>query len=122
MENWPNVSNYTVELICMSEGLSTLYPSYSIGPCNLAAGIIDAEAAEEIAAYPNPTYGLLRITTTESISRVEVTDILGNLLISKNDVRNNSCELDLSALAADIYFVRLADAKGNYTVKKIVKQ
>jgi len=122
MENWPNVSNYTVELICMSEGLSTLYPSYSIGPCNLAAGITDAEPADEITMYPNPTYGMLRITTTESISRVEVTDILGNLLISKNDVRNNSCELDLSALAADIYFVRLADSKGNYTVKKIVKQ
>jgi hypothetical protein len=122
MENWPNVSNYTIELICMSEGLATLYPSYSIGPCNLAAGIAEADQEEEIAMYPNPTGGLLQITATQSISRVEVMDILGNILISKNNAGNNSCELDLSGLAADIYFVRMEDAKGNYYVKKIVKQ
>ncbi|MCW3103179.1 MAG: hypothetical protein JWO09_1619 [Bacteroidetes bacterium] len=119
---WANVSYFYSNLDCMSQDDTTIYPSYSAGGCSLTAGISAPLQAEEIAMYPNPTGGLLQITTTQLISRVKVTDILGNILISKNNVGNISCELDLSGLAADLYFVRMEDAKGNYYVKKIVKQ
>lgn len=120
-ENWPNVSMYTSELMCMSEGNTTLYPSYSIGPCSLSVGVKEEEEPDHTLIYPNPGMGKFQISSNKKIITIEVSDMLGRI-IYRSEVNGIFSEIDLSAFPANIYFVKLTDAKKSYAVKKIVKE
>ena len=43
-------------------------------------------------------------------------------IIYRSEIKNKSTEVDLSDKKSGIYFVRLVDVKGDYFVKKIVKE
>ena len=69
-----------------------------------------------ISIYPNPTTGLLNITSGEqNIQLVSIYSLSGAKMFSTQDTI-----LDISHLAAGIYFVRITTNKGMIT-KKIVK-
>ena len=71
--------------------------------------------------YPNPTTGKFRIENSEfRIESVEVYDVYGKLLQAV-EVRDNSVELDASAYASGMYFVRVMCDEGIVT-KSIIKK
>ena len=69
--------------------------------------------------YPNPTTGIINIKNTTG-NLVNVFDVLGHkVFTAKLDGSSNTKTLDLSALQAGLYFVKISDGR-NASVKKII--
>lgn len=83
-------------------------------------GIID-NGFNRLAVYPNPFINNLIISNAEKIQNVTVTNLMGQALINMN-ASGSKIELNTSELSEGIYFVSITNAKGNVTVKKLMKQ
>ena len=80
------------------------------------------EDVKEVALYPNPTKGELRIDNGElRMENVAVYDLLGRIQKSKIVNLQSEIVIDISHLPAGLYFVQLSTEKGAIT-KKVVKQ
>jgi len=83
-------------------------------PC-VHVGIDEAENSREAATlWPNPTTGILNIEA-DGPTRIDILDACGHTLLSGTAPR-----LDLTAIPAGIYFVRILTADG-VTTKRIIK-
>ena len=69
--------------------------------------------------YPNPTSAILNISYDNIIEEVQVFNLLGQQLIT-NKTKHNEVVLDLSALPAATYFVKII-SEGKSKMIKIVK-
>jgi uncharacterized delta-60 repeat protein len=69
--------------------------------------------------YPNPANEELNFSTGDQlpINRVEVFDITGKLLISKNLFETGYSKLNISVLTGGIYFIKFYNVNGNSTLK-----
>ena len=77
--------------------------------------------ANSTIVYPNPTTGKFRIENSElRIGNVEVYDVYGKLLQTV-EVNDNAVELDASAYASGMYFVRIMCDEGIVT-KSFIKK
>ena len=74
--------------------------------------ILDAQV------YPNPTTGLLTISSAEAISAVEVYNVIGKRVLQVTNVVNNS--VDVSSLSKGMYILKIASGDSIAT-KKIIK-
>jgi hypothetical protein len=76
--------------------------------------------------YPNPSkdvvYIVVENTTDVNIAQLKVYDIYGRLLRTTNDIGETQTEIDLSGLAASIYYVRCGLDNGELKTKRIVKE
>ena len=87
-------------------------------------GINSLEQSNTVSVYPNPTSTILNVELgiQNSASLVEVTDVLGNVLIHNSEFLTHNLTLDVSGLNPGIYFVKvIADGKALQTVK-VIKQ
>ncbi len=74
-----------------------------------AVGIEEAATTASIAVYPNPTNGLLNITSdAQGVMNVEVIDLLGATVRSSTFTGRTT--LDLSGLAHGMYSVRVSNS------------
>ncbi len=96
---------------------------------NLTVGIAtattDLEAEKFIEVFPNPTNGTLNVNftfTDAEIIGIQISDVAGKLLLSKDPVsyRNNNIELDLQSFENGAYFLLFQLEEGT-VVRKIVK-
>jgi len=71
-----------------------------------------------ITIYPNPATNTLYTNGLTGINTVEVYDISGKLLLSK---QLNSNQIDISSLAKGLYFIKLTTEEGS-VVRKFVKE
>ena len=74
--------------------------------------------------YPNPTDGTFYIkleNVDESIKQVYVNNILGKEMLRKNNLHNNEA-IDISALPAGLYVVRVLTLNGKTHYGKLVKE
>ena len=58
--------------------------------------------------YPNPTSGILHIETSKAIKKIEVFDVLGQLVLSYG----NEKQIDLSKLNSGLYLIRFTSENG----------
>ena len=79
------------------------------------------ETASEMSIYPNPTSGMLNITSNEEIDSVEIFNSIGNTVVSSK-VAGNSSAIDMSNLPNGMYFVRVSTANGIETVKVVLER
>lgn len=70
--------------------------------------------------YPNPVTNVLNVTYTGTITGVEVFNMLGQKIASKN-VNEISTTIDMSNLASGSYFVKVNAANGSRTIKVMKK-
>ncbi|WP_298156022.1 choice-of-anchor J domain-containing protein [Flavobacterium sp.] len=70
--------------------------------------------------YPNPVKDYLNLTNTKNISSVTVYNLLGQRVL-ENDVNANNAKIDMSALSAGNYIVKVT-ADGMTKSIKVVKQ
>ncbi len=77
-------------------------------------GVEDVDR-KAVAVYPNPTNGVVYVEG-EVVSHVEVYDLGGHLVMSGEHVS----KVDLSALPAKVYYVRVVHKHG-ITISKVVK-
>ena len=57
-----------------------------------------------VKAYPNPVQNILNIESSETLKKADVFDVNGRILLS-SQINNN--QIDLSRLAAGVYFVKI---------------
>ena len=77
---------------------------------------VDENNSVEVAVYPNPTNGLVKIEA-ESIKHVSISNMLGQVVFD-GKVGGDAFEYDFSGQKAGIYLVRIETANG-VAVKKV---
>ncbi|MCL2042194.1 MAG: T9SS type A sorting domain-containing protein [Bacteroidales bacterium] len=84
-------------------------------------GIAETEEEEGIVVYPNPTSGVLRVTSYElRVTGIEIFDLMGKNVLSQKAESGRQKELDISHLPSGMYFVRVMTEQGIIN-RKIVK-
>jgi len=87
----------------------------SLSLTNTYNGIINNQS---ITIFPNPTTNILRITPDAEIRKVEVLNILGEIVLAKE---NSSSNIDISNLKKGIYLVRIYNKNG-MSAHKFIKE
>lgn len=82
---------------------------------------VDSFNKGDIVVYPNPTQGLLTVQANSLLRKLEITNIVGQLVEEKN-IRNNQFVIDLGAYRSGVYFLTITDELGGVITKKIVKK
>ncbi len=121
MEPWANVSNYAVQLHCMSVNGTTLFPVEGSGDCSLTVGVSDAPASVEVSVYPNPTSELVSVQLNRpSDLTIELTDMQGRMISSESRSNTSLAELRLTG-ESGLYMVRVLTNDGNTSSFRVVK-
>ncbi len=85
------------------------------------SSINEINASKKIIIYPNPTTGVVNISSSQAIDNVEVFDVTGKLVLSyRNDTHQKHIELDLSAFGNGIYFIQTHNQNAEKTLNKVV--
>lgn len=72
--------------------------------------------------YPNPVVDVLNLKYNTNIASVTVINLLGQTVLSKNNINTAETQLNLSALTEGTYFVNVTDDSNATTTVKVVKQ
>lgn len=87
---------------------------------NKGTGINETELVST-AIYPNPTTGMVNISSSQAIETIEVFDVTGKLVLNhRNDTHQKHIELDLSAFGNGIYFIQTHNQNAEKTLNKVV--
>jgi hypothetical protein len=71
--------------------------------------------------YPNPTSGIVTISSTQTIANIEVFDVTGKLVYNQqNNNHQSNLEINLSALSNGIYFINTQNKFGGISKSKLV--
>ncbi len=73
-----------------------------------------------VRIFPNPSSGFINIISTEKITRIEITDLLGKVLLTQFASQVTVSNVDISNLKQGIYLVKVYN-DDNYEINKIVK-
>ena len=90
----------------------------------LISGVLASESFElnNITVYPNPSNGLVTISYGNfEPTQIEVYDISGKLILTKENLNVSETSLDLSSASQGIYFIKISSNNQNI-VKRIIKK
>ena len=99
----------------------TIQPTvtYCQYPCNV--NINDADVKPEFSIYPNPGNGIFNVNATTNISKIEVYNIIGKIILT-HEINSQNAVIDLKQQVAGIYFYKMYDgSKVLNTGKLIIK-
>jgi len=85
---------------------------------------INENAQSVFSMHPNPANDMLYINfNSASLKRKEIliTDVLGKLLIRKQNVNTSELEIDISSLSQGIYLVKVVDNHKEYISRLVVQ-
>ena len=77
---------------------------------------------EEISIHPNPATTALTISAPGKIKEVRVYNVTGRAVRNITSPSERPGEVDISALPAGVYFVRVTDEDGGVVVRRFVKE
>ena len=75
---------------------------------------------ESLSIYPNPINDVLYLTSQQEISKIELYDITGALVFSKNNPSKNN-KIDMHNYAKGAYLIKVTYSDNNAVVKKLTK-
>ena len=107
----------TVGCIDPADG-SGLYTSFS--DCQTACNNVSVNDADlnSFNIYPNPVTNVLNINSGKEIIKVEITDILGKIMISENNPTNR---INVEKLQSGLYSIKIIFKDESSIVQKIIK-
>ena len=73
---------------------------------------------DHITVYPNPATSELNITSTTQISSITITNLLGQIVYTQQQLYSQQAQINVSTLPAGIYFVKINGTE----VRKFVKE
>ncbi|MBO4875300.1 MAG: T9SS type A sorting domain-containing protein [Bacteroidales bacterium] len=86
---------------------------------------IEENVALEIALFPNPATDILNITSSETISEIEIVNTLGQV-VKRIEANSDNVICDVEGLKAGVYVVRIHAAKSDtsttLSVRRFVKE
>ena len=125
LEPWPNISEYLVDLYCMSANDTTYYPDFTAGDCQFPVGKEELRVNQpEVMVYPNPADATLYFSLDNGLNRSGITfqlyDVNGSLLIDE-ELQNKENMLDISYLKGGLYFFVITSTEFSETCKIVIK-
>lgn len=75
-------------------------------------------ANNTISLYPNPAQGVLNISSSNSITKIEVYDLLGKKVASNDNASN----VNVAGLGKGAYIVKVVQENGSVVAKQFIKQ
>lgn len=82
---------------------------------------LDENSATSLNIHPNPSTDFINIKSSKNIENIIVMDATGKVVLSKLNINNNICQLNLKDLASGIYLIQTQ--VGNQIVtRKIIKE
>lgn len=110
-DEWENIPNRQIELF----ESKTVYDTWG-----LTTGINNGtETSLDATVYPNPFGNFIEISATEQIERIEITNLLGNTLLTTSAT---SERINTSDLSPGVYLVYLYGENGKKSVQKLIRQ
>jgi hypothetical protein len=91
--------------------LNTIQTATSVKELNISSFVV----------YPNPSNGLVTVSSTDMISKVVVMNILGEVVKSIT-ADSKQITVDITDLKSNVYFLQITDAKNQTSIQKIVKE
>lgn len=103
------------------------YDAYKILPrsaadVTLATSTPTNDWRNSISTYPNPFSSAITIDNVSSVSRISVSNLIGQQVISVKLNGENRIELSTENFAQGIYLITIENAKGEKVVRKMVKK
>lgn len=117
LEPFFNISQYRVELTCMSIENTVYFPMQDVIPCPLDLAVSDV-ILPKIAISPNPTSDKLIIEGINDAAEINVINAQGKTVDFR---RLSTHELAVSDLVAGVYFVQVTQNKQSAIVKFVKK-
>ena len=81
----------------------------------------EENVALEINVFPNPATDLLNITSSETISEIEIVNTLGQV-VKRIEVNSENAVCDVEELTSGVYMVRIRTASATLSQRKFVKE
>ncbi|MEO8760636.1 MAG: T9SS type A sorting domain-containing protein [Bacteroidia bacterium] len=103
---------FECSLNCYIDGDSGNY--CTVSNCT-QSGIEQYSNNKQIKIYPNPVNGILNVECPTPNENIEITDVLGKVVIKQSSLNTKQYVLDLSELNNGVYFIKA----GNQTQKLI---
>ena len=86
--------------------------------CDCALGNIESFNESILSIYPNPSSGTFNLKNIENVRLIEVTDILGKSILSKeNSLSNTDITIDEKV---GVYYLELTFSNGKKVIRKVV--
>ena len=82
---------------------------------------IEESAVSEIALFPNPATDILNITSSETISEIEIVNVMGQV-VKRMEVNSDNAVCDVEDLKAGVYVVRIHTEGTVVSQRKFVKE
>ena len=82
---------------------------------------IEENIIEKLELYPNPVGNILNITSLETISEIEIVNVMGQVL-KRIEVNSDNAVCDVEDLKAGVYVVRIHAASATLSQRKFVKK
>ena len=98
---------------------NSLPENWTIG--NDLTSIIKFIENQDIAIYPNPTSGKIRIALLENATHCQIVGLMGNIL-QETSPSGPDFELDVSGWPSGMYLVKMQFTDGRMAFRKVVKQ
>ncbi|MBQ6276855.1 MAG: leucine-rich repeat domain-containing protein, partial [Bacteroidales bacterium] len=82
---------------------------------------IEENASLEIALFPNPATDILNITSSETISEIEIVNVMGQV-VRRIEVNSDNAVCDVEDLTSGVYMVRIRTASATLSQRKFIKE
>lgn len=79
--------------------------------------------ATSFTVHPNPSSEIVFVnlnTSSESISKVQIMDVMGKIVLSSLEVNSNQASINIENVSSGIYFVEVTTQNGLKSVKKLI--
>jgi hypothetical protein len=106
-------------LLCFWHNDEMIYDNPAYDSCVYASKIDDIvriQSPEGLLLYPNPVSGLLHISCSEPVRKIELLDMEGNLLQT-----TSTNELDVSGLIEGIYFIKATTESARVLIERFIR-
>jgi hypothetical protein len=78
---------------------------------------ISSLTKDVFTVYPNPTNSTVTVTNNNNITKVEITNVIGQKLLSES-YNSNKVTVDISSFEKGVYFIRVNDSY----IQKLIKE
>lgn len=96
--------------------------AYSNTISGTTSGINDIDLSNIISMYPNPNTGKFAVSVSSgSINTIDIYNLLGEKIYTKNIKYETSTEIDLSNSPKGMYFVKVTDGEKTFSSKIVVE-
>lgn len=84
--------------------------------------VVEDLRVNEIAIYPNPVKEVLNLSNTAEIQSLYINTIVGQRVLSLDNIKSENLRLNVSALKKGVYLLNIVDRKGTIRTHKIIKR